>query len=143
MVLAHCIGTKMQGTSAADAIANLDRLAQKSGVQSTLILARETGAIVQSSGLESSDVSGDPDVALAANTKSVNGHADTGKNKTAEDVARLVYKFVTSASEMARELNGTQEDELKLLRLRTKRNELVIVPDARYIAVVIHDTPPA
>ena len=143
MVLTHCSARKMQGVSADDAVANLDRLAQKAGVQSTLILSRETGAIVQSSGLESHNGSGDADVALAANTKSIIGHADTGQNKTAEDVARLVHKFVTSASEMARELNGTAEDELKLLRLRTKKNELVIVPDARYIAVVIHDTPPA
>ncbi|KAI9755321.1 MAG: hypothetical protein M4579_004323 [Chaenotheca gracillima] len=34
-------------------------------------------------------------------------------------------------------------DEVKLLRLRTRRNEIVIVPDAKFLLVVIHDTPPA
>ena len=35
------------------------------------------------------------------------------------------------------------KDELKLLRLRTKKQELVVVPETKYILVVIHDTPPA
>jgi len=35
------------------------------------------------------------------------------------------------------------QDELKLLRLRTKKQELVIVPDSKYLLIVIHDTPPA
>ena len=35
------------------------------------------------------------------------------------------------------------KDELKLLRLRSKRQELVIVPDTKYLLVVVHDTPPA
>lgn len=40
-------------------------------------------------------------------------------------------------------LTGERQDELKLLRLRTKKQELVIVPDARYLMIVVHDTPPA
>ena len=35
------------------------------------------------------------------------------------------------------------QDELKLLRLRTKKQEFVIVPDAKYLMILIHDTPPA
>ncbi|GJC82894.1 hypothetical protein ColLi_05732 [Colletotrichum liriopes] len=35
------------------------------------------------------------------------------------------------------------QDELKLLRLRTKKQELVIVPDPKYLLIVVHDTPPA
>lgn len=35
------------------------------------------------------------------------------------------------------------QDELKLLRLRTKKQELVIVPDAKYLLIVIHETPAA
>lgn len=35
------------------------------------------------------------------------------------------------------------QDELKLLRLRTKKQELVIVPDVKYLLIVVHDTPPA
>ena len=37
----------------------------------------------------------------------------------------------------------TSQDELKLLRLRTKKQEFVIVPEHKYLMVVIHDTPPA
>ncbi|KAK8210388.1 hypothetical protein M8818_003558 [Zalaria obscura] len=77
-----------------------------------------------------------------------NGYSDEqssgkGKRMSAEDVARLVWNHTKVTADMTRELNGTQEDELKLMRVRTKRNELVIVPDAKFIAVVIHDTPPA
>jgi dynein light chain roadblock-type len=32
---------------------------------------------------------------------------------------------------------------VKLLRLRTKKHELVIVPDVKYILVVVHETSPA
>ena len=35
------------------------------------------------------------------------------------------------------------QDELKLLRLRTKKQEIVIVPDPKYLLTVVHDTPPA
>ena len=33
------------------------------------------------------------------------------------------------------------DDDLKLLRVRTRRGELVIVPEGRFILVVVHDTP--
>ena len=33
------------------------------------------------------------------------------------------------------------DDELRLLRVRTRRGELVVVPDARFILVVVHDSP--
>lgn len=39
--------------------------------------------------------------------------------------------------------DNSPQDELKLLRLRTKKQELVIVPELKYILVVVHDTPPA
>jgi len=124
-----------------DTIANLNRLSQKPGVQSTLILSRDTGAIVQSSGLESREDTANPDGALPPSNNTSNG--DTGGLRTAEDIARLVYNFVKTSEDMARELNGTHDDQLKLLRLRTRKNEVVIVPDSKYIAVVIHNTPPA
>ncbi|KAI9828599.1 MAG: hypothetical protein M1826_005981 [Phylliscum demangeonii] len=67
----------------------LARLSQKAGVQSTLVLARDTGAIVQ-------------------------------------EVARMVWTFIGAAAGLATGLD--EHDELKLLRLRTKKVELVIVP---------------
>lgn len=35
------------------------------------------------------------------------------------------------------------QDEVKLLRLRTKKYELVIVPDPKYLLIVVHETPSA
>jgi len=32
------------------------------------------------------------------------------------------------------------QDEVKLLRLRTKKQEFVIVPDPKYLLIVVHDT---
>ena len=93
----------------------------------------------------------------------MNGTEDEHKKKgtrNVEEVARLVYAFVRSAGDMVAELNG-ENDEAKLLRIRTKKNELVVVPgesitnppredimltigiDAKFLLVVIHDTPPA
>ena len=107
----------------------LARLSQRPGVQSTLVLARDTGAIVRSSGLltpEEIDVDGtDPTNGTYMN--GTEGEAPSKGTRNAEDVARLVYGFVKSAGSMIEELNGAN-DEAKLLRLRTKRNELVIVP---------------
>ena len=44
----------------------------------------------------------------------------------AEEVAGMVWNFVGAAGTLATGLS--QEDDVKLLRLRTKKNELVIVP---------------
>lgn len=45
---------------------------------------------------------------------------------SAEDVAGAVWKFLGAAGSLVDELD--KEDDVRLLRLRTKKNELVIVP---------------
>lgn len=51
---------------------------------------------------------------------------ETKQQKTAEEVAKLAFSFVTAAGVFA---NGMNEvDDIQLLRLRTKKNEIVIVP---------------
>ncbi|KAL1619042.1 hypothetical protein SLS54_006894 [Diplodia seriata] len=138
----------------------LTRLSQKPGVQSTLVLARDTGAIVHTSGFASSSAAANPNTTLpasaaenaanntngaangaaaAASPPLTNGKQETGM-RSAEDVARMVHSFVEAAGELVKNLE--EEDEVKLLRLRTKKNELVIVPDPRFMIVVVHDTPP-
>ena len=107
----------------------LARLSQRPGVQSTLVLSRDTGAIVSSSGLITPEDVAEDGTAPTSGTY-VNGNEDESKKKgtrNAEDVARMVYGFVKSAGSMIAELNG-ENDEAKLLRIRTKKNELVIVP---------------
>lgn len=102
------------------------------------MLARDTGAIVKSSGLITSSVS-DPR-STHGNSRVSNGdlsslaaagEAGTGNGEEkgltrADEVAGMVWNFVGAAGGLIRGLN--QEDDVKLLRLRTKKNELVIVP---------------
>ena len=120
----------MQQASPSEETQNLlARLSQRPGVQSTLILARDTGAIVRSSGLVTPEEIGE-DASAPTNGAYVNGTEESGKKKgtkKAEEVARLVYSFVKSAGDMIEEMNG-ETDEAKLLRVRTKKNELVVVP---------------
>jgi hypothetical protein len=33
----------------------------------------------------------------------------------------------------------TEEDEIKLLRMRTRKHEIVVVPDKKYLLCVVHD----
>ena len=137
----------MQQPPPSEETANLlARLSQRPGVQSTLILSRTDGAIVQSSGLITEEDEQQEGVTSTANGTYANGtDSDVQKKKgtrKAEDVARLVWNFVKNAGEMVQELNG-DNDEAKLVRLRTKKNELLVVPEGKYLLVVIHDTPPA
>ncbi|RYP90763.1 hypothetical protein DL770_003096 [Monosporascus sp. CRB-9-2] len=60
--------------------------------------------------------------------------------QAAHELAALVWGFLSSAGSLVDEVDA--EDELKLLRLRTKKQEVVIVPEHKYLLVVIHDTPP-
>jgi dynein light chain roadblock-type len=108
----------------------LTRLSQKPGVQSTLILSRETGAIVRTSGLISNSTSPNPNSTLPASNETgpdnyTNGRKEGGM-QSAEDVASMVWSFLIAAGTLVDGLD--KEDEVKLLRLRTKKNELVIVP---------------
>ncbi|CCC09335.1 hypothetical protein SMACR_05249 [Sordaria macrospora] len=80
--------------------------------------------------------------AAGARSASTSGsNAVSAYDQNVVELAAMVWSFVSNAGEFVQELDG--EDELKLLRLRTKKQELVIVPDAKYLLVVFHDTPPA
>lgn len=126
-----------QPTPSEETQALLARLSQRPGVQSTLILSRDTGAIVRSSGLITAEEIGEEGTTPAPTTNGgyANGSADGEGHKKkgtrkAEEVAALVYAFVKSAGSMVEELNG-EGDESKLVRVRTKRNEVVVVPGMR------------
>jgi len=113
-----------------DTLSHLTRLSQKPGVQSTLILSRETGAIVRTSGLISKSSSANPNSTLPASGETASDSYTNGRKESgihsAEDVASLVWSFLKAAGSLVDELDN--DDEVKLLRLRTKKNELVIVP---------------
>ena len=51
---------------------------------------------------------------------------DGKEGNSAEDIARMVFAFVAGATVVAEGMD--KSDEVKLLRLRTRKNEIVIVP---------------
>ena len=117
---------------------------------------------MRTSGLISNNAASNPNSTLPASNEAAtdnytNGRKDSGIH-SAEDIASMVWSFLAAAGNLVNELD--KEDEVKLLRLRTKKNELVIVPgtfrqscecqttandeqDPNYILIAIHDTPPA
>lgn len=127
-----------------------------------------------------SDINVAPDTALpvgnaaeADRSVTLNGisaHDDKRRigTREAEEVAKLVWNFFKHAGEAVEGMfgagaDGDGEDELRLVRLRTKKREVVVVPgmslssshvtsqdrmcssdtDAKFLLCVIHDTPPA
>ncbi|KAH8754067.1 hypothetical protein F5883DRAFT_186482 [Diaporthe sp. PMI_573] len=151
-------------SNGADALEEtLSRLSKKPGVKATIALDRATGTILKTAGHISSlrtsssqQQQGDsqsPTGAATASSLSASttdipassgsaAAAGTGsETKGAEELASMVWAFVNSAGGLVHGLD--MEDELKLLRVRTKKQELVIVPDAKYLLIVIHETPTA
>ncbi|KAL8693874.1 MAG: hypothetical protein Q9218_001383 [Villophora microphyllina] len=126
---------------------SLSRLAAKPGVKSTLILSKSDGSIIKSTGFLASPATQDPSApALAGNgfnhsSPLSDDNVDRGTSKSAEHVASMVFKFVAVANELA---VGLEEgDDARLLRMRTKKSEIVIALDPKFLSVVIHDAPPA
>ncbi|CUS08206.1 unnamed protein product [Tuber aestivum] len=92
----------------------LNRISQKSTVQSLIVLDRSSGAIIRSSG-------------------SIAAHRDS--ESLVGEYAGMVWNFVKSAEEMVCGMD--EQDDLKLLRVRTKRHELLIVPGKSYASYPI------
>ncbi|KAK3335724.1 hypothetical protein B0T19DRAFT_436551 [Cercophora scortea] len=124
----------------------LGRLSKKAGVKATIVLDRATGAILKTTGQVGSilkpkslgsTVPGQTAAPFSGEAPVTTSSPDQG----AEELAAMVWNFVGTAGSLVEELDT--EDELRLLRLRTKKQELVIVPDAKYVLIVVHDTPPA
>ncbi|BDD61595.1 hypothetical protein MAP00_006635 [Monascus purpureus] len=207
----------------------LSHLSSRPGVQSTFILSRKDGSIIQSTGLYASNLTtGNHAANATASTSDLepveagpdhkHAHTQSSSSNTttttqpesstsssdaasaspahprtqtpyqptqAEALAAQIYAFVSSASALSSaltqppssssqaatgngysksELNGLEEyvnsrtpreedgdgegsgnniqedDEVKLLRLRTKKHEIVVVPDRKYLLCVVHGT---
>lgn len=76
---------------------------------------------------------------------SLSGTGSTGNDEIGYDSRS---KGINGASENGTAPNDTttdrthereEDDEIKLLRLRTKKNEIVVVPDRKYLLCVVHD----
>ncbi|PHH87556.1 hypothetical protein CDD83_8697 [Cordyceps sp. RAO-2017] len=120
----------------------LDRLSKKPGVKASIVVDRASGAILKTSG----DVSAlrtakSRQVATAASFSNEVPVAEASESKGVEEFAAMIWNFVNTSSQLVQEVDA--EDEMRLLRLRTKKQEIVIVPDSKYLLTVIHDTPSA
>ncbi|OKL62268.1 hypothetical protein UA08_02869 [Talaromyces atroroseus] len=68
-------------------------------------------------------------------SRNVNGTtAGDGAEKALDETATATN--MTSAERM---YDREEDDEIKLLRLRTKKHEIVVVPDRKYLLCVVHD----
>ncbi|KAG9248640.1 hypothetical protein BJ878DRAFT_487164 [Calycina marina] len=134
-------------TESSETMATLNRLSSKAGVQGVILLSTPTGTVIQSRGtftaFDSASKNAEaqtvpsmqaPSMSRQNSSDGKEGQADTGGVQT---IARLAYQFMKGVETLVEGVAA--QDEAKLLRLRTKRYELVIVPDLKYTFVVVHD----
>ncbi|KAI1329948.1 hypothetical protein F5Y16DRAFT_60938 [Xylariaceae sp. FL0255] len=128
----------------------LHRLSKKPGVKAWLMLDRSNGAVLKTNGQIAAvrPAKSTPNNSSNNTTTSTGGSFSNDANtsadnetQAAQELASMVWGFLSTAGSLVDEIDP--EDELRLLRLRTKKQEFVIVPEPKYILVVIHDTPPA
>ncbi|QPC69846.1 hypothetical protein HYE68_000598 [Fusarium pseudograminearum] len=120
----------------------LGRLSKKPGVKASIVLDRATGAILKTSGqVDALQTSKSRTTSTATAFSNETPALEENETQGVEQFAAIVWNYVNSSGNLVQELDG--EDEVKLLRLRTRKQELVIVPDPKYLLVVVHDTPPA
>ncbi|KIM33081.1 hypothetical protein M408DRAFT_326738 [Serendipita vermifera MAFF 305830] len=53
--------------------------------------------------------------------------------------AKAVGRIVDACKAGLDDIDGETQDDMKFMRIRTKRHELMISPDERYLLVVLHD----
>ncbi|KAK3330970.1 hypothetical protein B0H66DRAFT_83262 [Apodospora peruviana] len=126
----------------------MGRLSKKAGVKAAIALDRASGAILKTTGQITSIRKAKPTGSSSLPTQATGSFSSeaatssaSSPDQAAEELAAMVWHFVNAAGGLVEELDT--EDELKLLRLRTKKQELVIVPDAKYLMISVLDTRPA
>ena len=139
----------------------LGRLSKKPGVRATIVLDRASGAILKTSGqvgsIRKTKATGSSAPAAAGPFTNEAGGSSADHEQGVEELASMIWNFVSTAGSLVEEidtevacsgvgcggptmLTDRFQDEVKLLRLRTKKQEFVIVPDAKYLLIVVHDT---
>ncbi|KAI9822933.1 MAG: hypothetical protein M1832_002958 [Thelocarpon impressellum] len=135
----------------------LKYLSSKHRVQSTLILRRDTGSILHAGGQitatavldaiapfpqHTPDASSDgPNKTSSPSTADGDGGATTGTAAAAttkvQELAAVAWRFASTAGALAMTLEG--DEKVGLLRVRTGKSEVIIVPDDKFLLVVISD----
>ncbi|KAF7553998.1 hypothetical protein G7Z17_g3253 [Cylindrodendrum hubeiense] len=120
----------------------LGRLSKKPGVKASIVLDRATGAILKTSGdIDALQTTKSRTTSTATSfSNDTTAAPEESESRGVEQFAAMVWNFVNNSGSFVQELDT--EDEVRLLRLRTRKQELVIVPDSKYLLVVVHDTPP-
>lgn len=100
-------------------------------MQSTLILSRENGSIIRTSGLISNSSSANPNSTLPASGEATsesytNGRKESGIH-SAEDVASSVWSFLTAAGSLVDELDKEDEDREDRQRVFHDRAEAAVI----------------
>ncbi|KAK9468403.1 hypothetical protein V1512DRAFT_246273 [Lipomyces arxii] len=112
------------------------RISAKHNVRGIIVVDMAENKIVRSSMIDTEGggvISG-----RAAQTDDNNEPETESENELVSKYAALCVEFVQAANKVSTQF-FEEEDDLKLLRLRTKQHELMIVPDSRFVLAVIHD----
>ncbi|KAK9367599.1 hypothetical protein V1509DRAFT_625653 [Lipomyces kononenkoae] len=120
------------------------RISAKHHVRGVIVIDMELGGIIRSSMIDTDGGA----VILGKNrssggeseARSLEGNVDEeeGDSDLVARYAAVCVQFVKAAGEVVNQF-FEEDDDLKLLRLRTKEHGLMIVPDSRFILAVIHD----
>ncbi|GAA5843534.1 hypothetical protein JCM9279_000785 [Rhodotorula babjevae] len=118
--------------------ATLARLASYKNVQGVLILARSTGIILRSTG---SLFALQPAPTPVADDDKVEGEEVVvpTTSELARRYAKAAVNIVEAVAGEVKDVDEDQPDDVRFLRIRTKRHELIITPDDEYILVVVQD----
>ncbi|SPO45279.1 related to Dynein light chain 2B, cytoplasmic [Moesziomyces antarcticus] len=99
----------------------LTRLSTQPGVLGCLVLSRRDGLVIRSGGAMF-DPSG------------------PGANQRAEMLKSVTKLVRSSVDDLARDIKAIdQSDELGFLRIRTKKYEIMVTPNDKYLLVVLQD----
>ncbi|CDR40303.1 RHTO0S05e01068g1_1 [Rhodotorula toruloides] len=126
--------------------ATLARLTSYKDVQGVLILARPNGIILRSSGSlfalpPSSAAVSSPPPRAEGDEEGEEKEEESGPktSEVARKYARAATRMVEAIGIEVRDCDEDKADDLRFLRIRTKRHELIITPDEQYILVVVQD----
>lgn len=135
-------------------------MTKKPGVKASIVIDRASGAILKTSGDTSVlTTTKSRNAATAASFSNEANTADENQSKGLEDFGSMIWNFANSSGHLVENIDSDvrlqamrnvsppilifMQDELRLLRLRTKKQEIAIVLDQNYLLTVIHDTPQA
>lgn len=142
-----------------EALTRLTQLSNKPGVLATLILSRVDGAIIRASGFPLTSSTYPSTGTTTEESDDYESHERQrprkGDLKSAPEVAGAVWRFFANAKELAKGIleggvdeqgaeamrKGGDEDGtgVDLLRMRLGRREVVVVPDVKFLLVVVRE----